>query len=210
MVGEGKPACNSALIKSWLQTIFVNLKRNCRMIRLAILILLLSSCSSYSETPSLLGQWIPLKVSGYNVFNKTTLLYYDKHHQEMVKRQLLERYIAETKANLEHTSIDTTAYKRQLDKDFQRFLTAKIIFKPDSTVYIESNGLLIPTAVPGYNFDDTVTGKWTQPSRKHLKIAVGNYPFFYRVSKLTLDTPILEYTGEGYQEQAFMKLQFTR
>lgn len=93
-----------------------------------------------------------------------------------------------------------------------KFDSARLVFKSDSTIYMNSNGLIIPTAVPGWHFGDKVEGKWTQHV-KRLKFIIGdnkvNYPFFYKIIKQTNDSLILGMTNEDYEETS-MILEFTR
>ena len=160
-----------------------------------------------TERISLIGQWKPVKASIYNAFSKTTFVYYDKNNQELVKEKLLSQY-----ASGDLKTMETKDFKNKLNSDFLKFDSAKIFFKNDSTVIVNSYGLIIPTAVPGWHFGDKVAGKWTQEKHK-VKLAIGNsqvnYPFFYKIIEQTNDRLILGMTNEDYGEN-HMILEFIR
>jgi hypothetical protein len=147
------------------------------------LLIVFSSRSSNGQT-SLIGEWKPVKVSVYNAFNNTTVISYDENKKKSSKKDNL----------------------KQLD-------SARLIFKNDSTIIIDSYGLLIPTAVSGWRFGDKIGGKWIQ-EKSTVKFLIGddklNYPFFYKIIKETDDSLTLCYTGEDYAETCVMILEFIR
>ena len=176
------------------------------------LLIVFDSCSSTGQT-SLIGEWKPVKVSVYNVFSKTTSVYYDKNNQESVKEKLLSQYVLQSADDSEDfEAMDTIDFRNKLDSDFLKFDSARIFFKDDSTVIVNSYGLIIPTAFPGWHFGDKVAGKWTQ-EKSRLKLMIGdsqvNYPFFYKIIKQTNDGLVLGFTNEDYEE-TYMISEFTR
>lgn len=82
---------------------------------LILLAIAFFSCSSGRQT-SILGEWKPVKVTVYNVFSKTTLVWYDKNNIESVKERLIKRYILEWQVNSKNLEEDTTAFNSELDK----------------------------------------------------------------------------------------------
>lgn len=177
---------------------------------------------------SLSGEWKPIKVTVYNAFSNATSVLYDINNLRGVKENLLKQYLSKWQIdsnNLENGSaafnsgldkefsrLDTVNFKTKLNTDFIKFDSARLVFKEDSTLYINSYGLIIPTAVPGWHFGDKVRGKWAQ-NQNELKFTIGdnkiNYPFFYKIIKHSSDSLILGMTTESYEEM-YMTLEFTR
>ena len=176
----------------------------------------------------LIGEWKPVKVTMYNAFSKKTLVVYDDNNTEAVKGQLLKNYILEHRidsANLnkdseasksiidrQFTKLDSNDFKNKLDSRFLKYESAKLIFKKDSIVDIDSYGLITPSAVPGRAFGDRLKGVWTSNADR-LKMIVSkkneSYPFFYKIIRLTNDELVLGMTTEDYG-QAYMTLELTK
>jgi len=179
---------------------------------LLFFIIVFSSCSSLEHT-SVIGEWVPIKVTSYNAFSNATSVAYERNSQESVKEKLFKQDVSESESDSEDIEgLDTTAIRNQIDNDFLRFDAARLVFKNDSTVIVNSYGLIIPTAVPGWHFGDIIGGTWTQ-SKNKLKMVIRddkvNYPFYYEIITLTRDSLVLGMTNEHY-EKTYMTLAFIR
>ena len=78
---------------------------------------------------------------------------------------------------------------------------------------MESFGLIIPTALPGWHFGDTLIGKWKINKSNYLVLTLGDnedsYTSFYKIIKFTKDRLTIGQTNENNGEP-FLKIEFVR
>lgn len=179
---------------------------------LLILLVPWISCSSNRKV-SLIGEWKPVKVSYYNSIDKITFGVYNNGNNDSIKLFALKKYISQVNEDSTIIKPDTSEFKNDLEKKYLKYDSSKLILKKDSTFYMYSFGLIIPTVEPGWHFGDQLAGNWTQKENRFLELTIGdeliNRPFFYKIIKHTADSLILGQTNEDYSD-VYLKYEFVR
>ena len=63
----------------------------------------------------------------------------------------------------DHLSVvDSSLRLKQVDSVIKRIRAASIVLKNDSKFLMISNGVILPQAIPGWHFADTLAGRWLQ------------------------------------------------
>ena len=176
------------------------------MQRLIIIILSIAITCSCKNQKSLIGNWDTTSVSFHDYMSKSNFTIYDRNNQDVVKEMLLKKY-------LEQKGDDSSGLKEKLDKDFLKYNSSNLILETDSSFFMKSFGIIIPTTEPGWHFGDTLAGKWTHYGNNTLKLEIGdigiNHPFFFKINKLTYDSLNISMTDESYMNP-YINIQFVR
>jgi hypothetical protein len=84
--------------------------------------------------------------------------------------------------------------------------------KSDNKFSMRSNGLIVPNAVPGWHFGDTLQGRWTKVKDK-LVLSVGDdkhsYKWIFKVLQLTSKDLTLQELFDGFEGRG-NELRFVR
>ena len=123
---------------------------------LIAIIILTTSCSRQT----LSGQWKLQQVEVFDVPHQKKLFSLDLTKPEKIKADLFKDF--QRQAKEEGEDIDTAEIKADINKTVVSYLQAKMTLSDNHQFQIVSNGLIVPTAVPGWHSGDTISGKWTK------------------------------------------------
>lgn len=191
-----------------------------QLLLLFCVFILTTSCSGQS----LSGKWKLQQVDLIEVPNQTKKFTIDLTQPDKVKALLYEANIpqGEMKADSlsvfdkDKSSIDTTVdineMRADIDKYVASFLTTNMTLKSDNTFYMKSNGLIVPTAVPGWHFGDTLQGRWTK-EKDTLVLSIGDdkqgYKWKFKVLQVTSKDLKLQEVFDGFEGRG-NELRFVR
>jgi hypothetical protein len=165
---------------------------------LSLLLAILYFSTICKAQDSLIGNWKLISLSYKNHFTKTNTLFFNINKPDSFKNLILKNY------NLKKISKNKLQkVKQQIDLDFKIYSQSYIQIESNNEFYSVSNGLIVPPAIPGYNFGKNVSGKWSY-SNSALTLTVGelenSVTFFYKIKNLSNDTLILNETDSDYKE----------
>ena len=110
------------------------------------------------------------------------------------------------------TTVDVNAMRAEIDKYVASALSTNMTLKSDNQFYMRSNGLIVPTAVPGWHFGDTLQGRWTKV-KDTLVLSVGDdkqgYKWKFKVLQVTSKDLKLQEMFEGFEGRG-NELRFVR
>ncbi len=176
-------------------------------------VLILISCGGAKEI-HLAGTWKPTKVTYIGQMNYDgPVVIYDEQNNDSIKLHTLRRYLSEKNVDSALFIIDTVKFKTDLANEFLKYDSSKLILFKDSSFFMKSFGLIVPTAEPSWHFGDTLAGKWLQNEKDFLTLQTGDeklsYRFLYKIITLTKDKLILGQTI-GKADEPHIKLEFSR
>ena len=100
------------------------------------------------------------------------------------------------------TTVDENAIRDDIDKYVASALSTNMILKSDNKFYMQSNGLIVPTAVPGWHFGDTLQGTWTKV-KDTLILSIGDdkqgYKWKFKVLQVTTKNLKLQELFDGFE-----------
>jgi hypothetical protein len=118
------------------------------------IMVLTSSCSGQI----LVGQWKLQQVKVFDVPHHRKMYTLDLTRPDKIKADLFKDF--QQQAKEEGGEIDTAEVKTDINQTVASYLKSKMTLSANYEFRIVSNGLIVPTAVPGWHFGDTLQGKW--------------------------------------------------
>jgi hypothetical protein len=110
------------------------------------------------------------------------------------------------------TSINIEEIKADIDKYVASSLNTSMTLKNGNKFLMRSNGLIVPNAVPGWHFGDTLEGRWTKV-KDTLVLSVGDdklgYKWKFKVLQLTNKNLTLQELFDGFEGRG-NELRFIR
>jgi hypothetical protein len=183
-------------------------------------IILTTSCSGQS----LSGRWKLKQVDLMDVPNQTKKFTIDLSKPDKMKALLYEANIPEENIKVDSlsldndednsidTSLDVDEMKADIDKYVASAINTSMMLKSDNKFYMRSNGLIVPTAVPGWHFGDTLQGRWTKV-KDTLVLSIGDdkqgYKWKFKVLQVTSRDLKLQEVFDGFEGRG-NELRFVR
>jgi hypothetical protein len=178
-----------------------------------------TSCSGQS----LSGRWKLQQVDLIDVHNQAKKFTIDLTKPEKMKTLLYEANIPEENIMVdslslddEENGIDTSRNVNEMKADIDKYVAASLntsmTLKSDNKFYMNSNGLIVPTAVPGWHFGDTLSGRWTKV-KDTLVLSIGDgkqgYKWRFKVLQVTSKDLKLQEVFDGFEGRG-NELRFVR
>jgi hypothetical protein len=192
-----------------------------QLLLLISIIILTTSCSGQS----LSGRWKLRQVDLMDVPHQTKQFTIDLSKPDKMKAVLYEATIPKKRAintdsigslSYEIDDIDTTVevitMKTDIDKYVASSFSTSMTLKADNKFYMISNGLIVPNAVPGGHFGDTLKGKWTK-NKDTLVLTIGadqlEYKWKFKILQVTNKDLKLQEVFDGFEGRG-NELRFVR
>jgi hypothetical protein len=141
---------------------------------------------------SLTGHWKVQKVKLVDMMHHNTFTV-DLTKPDKVKKDMLSSFFKEPKE--EGVRIDTAEIRADIQKKATAYQKGQLTLSGNNKFNMVSNGLIVPTSLPGRHFGNSLTGMWTK-SKDLLTLSTGNQNQGYR-SKFK----ILQLTGKSLKLQ---------
>ena len=107
---------------------------------------------------------------------------------------------------------DMNALKADIDRYVMSSLNTNMTITADNSFSMRSNWLIVPTAVPGWHFGDTLLGRWTR-TKDTLRLSVGDdrhrYTWKFKILQLSGTDLTLQELFDGFERRG-NELRFTR
>ena len=173
-------------------------------------LILTTSCSGQS----LSGKWKLQQVDLIDVPTQTKKVTIDLTKPDKMKALLYEANIPKEDMKVDSLSVfddnengmDTTVGLNAMAADIDNYVAASLntnmTLKSDSKFYMRSNGLIVPNAVPGWHFGDTLQGRWTKV-KDTLVLSIGDdkqgYKWKFKVLQVTSKDLKLQEVFDGFE-----------
>ena len=191
-----------------------------QIILLFSVLMLTTSCSGQS----LSGKWKLQQVDLIDVPSQTKKFTIDLTKPDKMKALLHEANIPKEVMKVDSLSVfddnendmDTTVDLNEMRADIDNYVDASLntnmTLKSDNKFYMRSNGLIVPNAVPGWHFGDTLQGRWTKV-KDTLVLSIGDdkqgYKWKFKVLQVTSKDLKLQELFDGFEGRG-NELRFVR
>ena len=110
------------------------------------------------------------------------------------------------------TTVNESARKADIDKFVTSSLNTSMKLKANNSFYMVSNGLIVPNAVPGWHFGDTLQGQWRK-NKDTLVLTIGDdrqgYKWKFKILSFSNKDLKLQEVFEGFEGRG-NELRFVR
>jgi len=178
---------------------------------LILVIILITSCSGQS----LSGQWKLRQVDMMDVPNQRKQFTLDLTKPEKMKTDLYEASLLKEQGlktdsinalNDEIddmvTTVDVSTMKAEIEKFVTSAINTSLTLRSDNKFYMKSNGLIVPTAAPGWHFGDTLQGKWIK-NKDTLVLSIGDnkqdYTWKFKILQVTNKDLRIQEIFDGFE-----------
>ena len=156
-------------------------------------ILILAICLSSCRQDKIIGIWKPVSDKISDKLDSSTSFEINLAQTDSLKSALLEERFGLQEED-ELSPIDTAAIILEIDSTIAHFRSAYLQLNNDTSFLMVSNGFIIPTAMPGWHFGDSLFGNWSKHDST-LTLNFGdednNFSLKYHVLKLGNDSLVL-------------------
>ena len=166
-----------------------------------IFFIFFTGCISKKEN-YIVGKWKTTKAIYHTTEGPLTI--YERGDKGLTKEMLLNKHLSKLANEWPLNTFDSIWFKNKLENEFLRYDHSRLILKNDSTFFMESFGVIVPTVEPGWYYGDTLIGNWTFSNDRNLKLTIGarsiKRSFYYKVIKNTKDSLLISQTDENYND----------
>jgi hypothetical protein len=187
-----------------------------------VIIAIVITATSCSEQ-SLQGKWKLRQIDVMDISHQKKEVTLDLTDPEKMKSFLYEQNLPKEQdlkpgtgdtSNNEYidTTIDLNAMKADIDKFVESTLNTSMTLEKDKSFFMNSYGLIVPTALPGWHFGDSLKGSWTK-SGDTLILSTGaetqRYQWKFKILQLTNKELKLREVFDGFDGKG-NELRFVR
>ena len=176
------------------------------------------------KNQSLSGQWKLRQVDLIDVPNQKSRFTIDFTQPEQMRAYLYKANLPEinmerdTSSDLNNeaidmdTTMDVDAMRADIDQYVASSLDANMKLGDDHQFYMKSNGWIVPTAVPGWHFGDSIQGSWAT-IQDTLIFSIGDnsqdYKWKFKILQVTDKDLRLQEVFDGFEGRG-NELRFVR
>lgn len=184
--------------------------RTLKIPSLISLAVLLFSCN---DRNNLIGEWKPVSIKFLNQLEWQKPSTVDLTNTDSLRIILIKERLNELNEENSNELVDSLEVAKRIDSAISYYQQASLTLKSDKSFVMISNSIILPSAIPGWHFGDTLMGKWTQKNDS-LTLTVGDnethFDFQYTIAQPNQNLIILKEVSYGKEMGPHQQITFKR